>query len=71
MLVYPDEETLLVVNVADGYVDPEERRQWHALVENEVVVCNFETRWRQRDGTVVWVKETARLVRGADRRVLC
>ncbi|MBP1725058.1 MAG: sensor signal transduction histidine kinase [Deltaproteobacteria bacterium] len=64
MLGYPDREALIAVPVADLYVDPEDRRRWQALMAAEGVVHWFEARLRRRDGTIVWVVDTARTVQG-------
>lgn len=70
MLGYPDRESLLAVNTADVYANPEDRRRWQALMEREGVVRDFEVQLRRRDGTIIWVRDSARAVRNADGRVL-
>ncbi len=70
MLGYPDRETLLRVGAAHLHLDPADRARWQALVEREGVVRDFEAQARRRDGTTIWVKDTARAVRGADGQVL-
>jgi len=64
MLGYPDRESLLAVHGANLYVDPEERRRWQGLMAAEGVVHDFEARFRRADGTVIWVADTGRTVRG-------
>ena len=71
ILGYPDRESLLVVNVNDLYVDPEDRRREQALLEREGVVHHFEAQLRQRDGTVIWIRDTARAVRDGEGRMVC
>ena len=70
MLGYPDRETLLALNVANGYVSPEDRKRWQALMDRDETVHDFEVQWRRHDGTVIWVRDTARALRDADGRVL-
>ncbi|MGA9347586.1 MAG: PAS domain S-box protein, partial [Anaerolineae bacterium] len=70
MLEYPDRESLLAINVIDGYVNPQVRKQWQALVEREGVVRDFEVQWRRHDGTTIWVRENARVVRDGEGQVL-
>jgi len=70
ILGYPDRESLLVVNTADNYVDIEDRQRWQTLMEYEDIVNDFETQWRQQDGTAIWVRESTRTVRDAGGRVL-
>jgi len=70
MLGYPSREGLLAINTAGLYVDPEERVRWKALMEREGVVRDFEVRNRRHDGTVIWVKDTARAVKDEQGQVL-
>src|SRR3989442_8662625 len=70
MLGYPDRQTLLAVNVADTYVEPKDRLRWQALLELEGVVRNFEVPLRRRDGTSIWVRDSARAVRNSEGQVL-
>ncbi len=70
MLGYPDRESLLAVAVTDGYEDPEERTRWQALIEREGVVRDFEVQWRRHDGTIIWVRDNARVVQDGEGQVL-
>jgi PAS domain S-box-containing protein len=71
MLGYPDREKALeVVSTADVYVDPEERARWQALMEREGVVRDFEEQVRRSDGSVIWLRDTARAVRDEEGQVL-
>jgi len=71
MLGYSDRESLLAINAADTYLNPESRIQWQTLMERDGVVRNFEAPLRRADGSIVWVEENSRVVRDADGRVLC
>ncbi len=70
MLGYPDREALLAVDAADLYVDPEDRCRWRTLMEAEGIVRNFEAQFRRRDGTIIWARDSARVVRDSGDRVL-
>jgi len=70
MLGYLDWETQSKVNVADTYIDPEERKMWQPLMEQEGIVRNFQKQLQHRDGTVIWVEENARAACDAEGRVL-
>ena len=70
MLGYPDRESLLADDAATVYVNPEDRRRWQALLEREGLVRDFEMQSRRRDGTTIWVRDSAQAVRDADGRVL-
>jgi PAS domain S-box-containing protein len=70
MLSYPDWETMVTLNAADIYVNPEDRLQEQTLLERDGVVLGFEAQLRRRDGKIILVKDTARLVRDGEGRVL-
>jgi PAS domain S-box-containing protein len=71
ILGYPDQESLLGINVAETYVDPKDRVQWRSLVNREGIVRNYEMQLRRRDGTIIWVEENARVIRNPEGQVLC
>jgi PAS domain S-box-containing protein len=67
---YPDQESFLAGSAVDLYVDPEDRQRWQGLMEGKGFVHQFEAQMRRRDGTVMWVRETARTVQNAEGGVL-
>jgi PAS domain S-box-containing protein len=62
MLGYPEQESLLATNVIDLFVNRGERQQWLDLMERNELVRGFEMQVRRRDGTIIWVKDTARSI---------
>lgn len=70
MLGYPDRETFLETNAADLYVNAEDRRQWQVLIEQEEAVRDFEMQVYRHDGTVIWVRDNARVIRNGEHQVL-
>jgi PAS domain S-box-containing protein len=70
MLGYPSREVLLAINPASLYVSPEDRVPWQALMEREGIVRDFEVQHRRYDGTLIWVKDTARAVRDEEGQVV-
>ena len=50
---------------AQIYVDPTERRQFIHELETRGSILNFESRFRRRDGAIVWVSRNARAIRDA------
>lgn len=66
----PDRQSLLSLNTAAFYPDPEEHARWRALMERQGVVRDFETQLRGRDGTLTWIKETSRAVKDEQGQVL-
>ncbi len=70
MLGYPDRETLLNTPASALYVDPADRERWKENVDRQNVVRDFEMRLRRYDGSPIWVRDTARVVRDRTGRVL-
>lgn len=70
MLGYPDRESLLAVNLAHLYANAEERQQWQTQVERDGLVQNFEVQMRRLDGTIIWVRNSARAMRDEQNQVL-
>ena len=70
MLGYPDKEAFMRINASDLYANAEDRQRWQAMMERDRVVRGFEVQFRRYDGTIIWVQETARIVRDADGRVI-
>jgi PAS domain S-box-containing protein len=70
MLGYPDRESLLAVNLGHLYASAEERQQWQKMVERDGLVQNFEVQMRRLDGTIIWVRNSARAVRDEQNQVL-
>jgi two-component system, NtrC family, sensor kinase len=70
MLGYPDRESLLAIDAESLYVDPEDQAAWHRQAERDGTVRNFEFRARRRDGARIWLRNTARVIRGAGERIL-
>jgi PAS domain S-box-containing protein len=66
MLGYAGPNDLYDIKAQDGYVDPEDRVRFRAALERDGVVRRFEMPIRRRDGTVIWIEDSARIVRNAD-----
>ncbi len=69
MLGYPDRKSLLEVNVANIYVNPEVRKQCQSTLESEGVMRNFEVQMRCCDGSSIWVANNSRAILDADSQV--
>ena len=69
MLDYPDRESFLAASATKLYVDLEDRQRWQALIEREGVLRDFEVQIYQRDGTIIWVRNSARVVRNEEGQV--
>ncbi len=64
------EEALLAMDLIDLYVNREDRARWQDLMEREGIIRDFETRLQRRDGTNIWVNDSARVVRDEQGQVL-
>lgn len=65
-----DEVADSVGDVRDFYLVPELRSDWVAEIENHGVVRELDIELSRKDGTTVWVRDTARVARDADNNVL-
>lgn len=51
------------------YVDPAQREEFKRVLEAHGEVVNFESKFKRRDGSIVWVSRNARAVRDAQGRI--
>ncbi len=70
MLGCPSSEALLAADVNEFYVASEQRGRWQAMMERGEAVRSFEGKMRRRDGTLIWVRGSARVVRDEQDKVL-
>jgi diguanylate cyclase (GGDEF)-like protein/PAS domain S-box-containing protein len=66
MFGYPDRQSMLAVNAADLYAYPEDRAEWQERLYKETLVRDFEVRLKRYDGSIIWGRDTARVVLGQD-----
>src|SRR5690606_3681970 len=45
-----------------AYADPGKRREWREEIESQGLSRDFQARLRRKDGSTVWVRDTARAV---------
>jgi PAS domain S-box-containing protein len=70
MLGYPDRESLLGVNAVSLYLDAEDRSRWRTLLEQADVLRDFEIQVRRNDGSIIWLRNTARAVKDERGRTI-
>ncbi len=66
----PNRKAFLKGNIVDDYVNPKDRKKWQAQMELKGVVRGFEVQCRRQDGTVFWIRDSARIVRDSEGQVL-
>ena len=71
ILGYIDRTSLLGMNTADTYANPEDRIQWKTLMEREGGVHNYQKQLQRMDGKIIWVNENTQAIRDAEGRTLC
>jgi two-component system, sensor histidine kinase and response regulator len=69
MLGFQDGDSLKKADVAELWLQPQERARFEAVIEREGVVKNFEMQMRRRDGSVIWCEQSARAVYDAAGKV--
>lgn len=57
-------------SVESVYVDPSLRRRWIDQINQVDVVHDFDVELRRCDGSTVWVRDSARAIRGGDGEVV-
>jgi PAS domain S-box-containing protein len=71
MLGYSMFEELSVLNLKENGFEPSfARLQFIKRIEEEGEIRGLESAWKRRDGSVIFVRESARVVRGVDGSVL-
>jgi len=70
ILGYQNLEAFLKQNFTDDYAYPEDRKRWQTLMEREGIVNGFEVQYRRRNGEMIWLRESARIVRDNRGRTL-
>jgi len=70
MLGYPDPESLLGVDAISLYLDAEDRSRWRTLLEQADVLRDFDIQVRRNDGSIIWVRNTARAVKDERGRTI-
>lgn len=71
LLGYRTRTSVLGRSAAEFFRYPEVRERWRQLMERQGTVRDFEFELVRRDGSVIWVSDTARTLRGPGGRVLC
>lgn len=70
---YDSAEELMTVQPnarASLYVDPQRRQQFIDLMAQNDVLSNFESQVYRRDGNIIWISETCRVVRDRQDNVV-
>ncbi|MCB0751595.1 MAG: response regulator, partial [Ignavibacteriae bacterium] len=47
-------------DVVSGYVNPERRKEFIELVERDGSIIGFESEWRKKDGSTIYISESSR-----------
>jgi PAS domain S-box-containing protein len=70
MMGYPSRKATLAVNAVSIWANASDRPRWQALLERDGVARGYETQLRKRDGTLIWVNNTASAVKDESGQVL-
>lgn len=66
----PDELQVEMADISKLYVDPQRRDEFVRLLEESEEVTGFESEAFRRDGSVIWITESARAVRDESGELL-
>ncbi len=67
---YDSVDELLNLNAENTYVDPKSREIFKNEIEKNGKIFGFESKWKKKDGTVIYIRESARSVKDNDGRDL-
>ena len=70
MLGYPSKDAMLAEKAGSMYVEPEERTSVQVVLEREGLIRDVEIQLKRYDGQVIWVNNTARVVKDKSGNVL-
>ena len=71
MLGYGSPEELMAADIEeDLYIDPRRRAEFKHLLEEKGSVLGFEVQHQRKDGSAIWLSESARAVRDDDGKIL-
>jgi len=70
ILGYPDHETMLSANIKDLYLEEDTRDQELKMIEQGEIVSNYRMQLRRYDGTVIWVQDSANVVRDSSGQTI-
>lgn len=59
-----------MVKATNLYVDPNRRKQFRDLIEQEGIVIDFESEVHCGDGSTIWINENSRLIKDEDGKPL-
>jgi PAS domain S-box-containing protein len=66
MLAYDSVDEFLKVNLADVYFTPDEREKLIREYEGPGYASDIELRWKQKDGSPIWIQLSAHVIKGSD-----
>lgn len=61
---------LAQINAANIYADPSQREIFKRELTNKGRIVGFESTWRKKDNSIVYVRESGRVVKDEDDRIL-
>jgi len=70
ILGYPNKETLLKTNARELYIDPQDRKLWMEKMEKDGYLSGYEVALRKFDGTPVFVRESSRVLRDSEGKIV-
>lgn len=71
ILGYPNHDTLVSMNAASLYVVPEDRQRWLSVLRDQGEVHEFETRLYRFDRSIIWIRESSRLLQDQNGQEFC
>jgi diguanylate cyclase (GGDEF)-like protein/PAS domain S-box-containing protein len=70
MLKYPNRESLLSLNVSNLFAQPVKRYQQKSVLASQSILLQSETEIRCHDGSSLWVRDNAHVVRNGQGKIV-
>jgi len=67
---YDSVDELINLDAASTYVDPEARKMFKGEIEKNGKIFGIESKWKKKDGTVIYIRESSRAVIDSEGRIL-
>jgi PAS domain S-box-containing protein len=67
---YDSFKEFVKLNAADGYIDPDKRLLFIKQLKETGNLFGFEAEWKKKDGTIIFIRETARTVKDTDGNLM-
>jgi PAS domain S-box-containing protein len=70
MLGFLSFEELAECDVSTGYIDNQNRKKFKTIIEEEGIVYGFESKWKKKNGEIIWIRESAKAIKDENGKII-